>query len=281
MKKKSFIGIRDLWWLVIDLGVVAVLLATHDIGKSPFIVNYLTVGSAITSIVLAIVAIFITSLTANANSSSLAKLEFVSDELNETKEEIRKISQGILSDLQDVPKDVKGIHSRMAEFSEQIKGAINTAPEQKSKNPKPEIKYSKNQENKRAEALVDQLPLNGLVILYACILSYKNKTEFDLYDFQISLEWGEVDYYLGVMVVLYASGFIDYSEDEEGDYYKVEDVSSELMDKVKPALEEAARGGYEKFKDDIPEKDDVLGKELRAMIKGYKTLVKDIEKYFT
>lgn len=233
------------------LGFAIIMLLTAQFGRSyNAIYNYLSFASTITSLVLSILAIFVT-VHSSADlykqftriDSATETVQNASDKIGKTltaiqntETELKDTSNWVNSLMNNIVEEIeKRLDARLKKtestFSEQIqKQYVNTQSIQN------DVKTNTIHD---ASSFLKRIPYKGLLALYACAKGIELKKEFVLYDI---FQENEL-YYVGVLVTAIAAGYIDGIVVLHENHYDVRCTETALKSKdINDVFKEKAKG---------------------------------------
>ena len=191
------------------LGFAVIMLLTANYGgPNNGIYQYLSFGSTITSLVLSILAIFVTVRSSSDLYKQFGSINKVSNQIHST-----------LNSLMDADKELKGTSSTISSQVDNIVSEIEKRLDERLQKTESTISEQIQRQNldtrsdesaKESAPEIDPTPFlknmsyNGLWTLYACSKAYEMKQKFiieELFEFNYS-------YCLGVIITTKAIGFI-------------------------------------------------------------------------
>lgn len=202
------------------LGFAIIMLLTAQFGRSyNAIYNYLSFASTITSLVLSILAIFVTvnsssdlykQFTRIDNATETVKNASVQidgslNQLSVVETSLKDVSNSIERQINDIVKKVdERLRVRMKETEENISNRIVKQNLQLNKSSSLKQAPPKKTDSDRMSYL-DRLPYNGLLIIYACTKAFEKKKRLDLKVYFDKNVW----YCIGIIMSSVAAGFIE------------------------------------------------------------------------
>ena len=184
------------------------LLTANYGGPNNGIYQYLSFGSTITSLVLSILAIFVTVRSSSDLYKQFGSINKVSDQIHSTlnslmdaEKELKGTSSTISSQVDNIVSEIeKRLDERLQKtestISEQIQRQnLDTRSDESAKESAPEIDPT---------SFLKNMSYNGLWTLYACSKAYEMKQKFILDE----LFKSNNSYCLGVIITTKAIGFI-------------------------------------------------------------------------
>ena len=209
------------------LGFAVIMLLTSQYGgPANAIFAYLSFGSTITSLVLSILAIFVTVQSSSDLYKQFTRIDNATDtiknvstQIDGTLEKLINV-EGNLNNVSDlITRQINGVvekidqklasrmHETEVNISKQIKMQNFLAQKMmSSKQAKPEI------EKLNKENFLKKIPYNGLITLYACAKAFENKKKFKMSFFKDN----EL-YHLGIIMASVASGYLNANVKDEDD----------------------------------------------------------------
>jgi hypothetical protein len=218
------------------LGFAVIMLLTAQYGgPQNAIFTYLSFGSTITSLVLSILAIFVTVQSSTDIYKQFGTINKVSNQIDGTlknlvdaESKLEKTSSVISSQMSCIVDEIeKRLDVRMQKTEDTIS--------EKIQNQNIIIQNTQNDtmKNLDSDAFLNRIPYNGLLVLYAFSKGYETGKRFDL-----SLFFkGNERYQLGVIMTSIAAGYISGSVHSKGEHdlvrcdgsiFKSEDVFNKI-----------------------------------------------------
>ena len=174
------------------LGFAVIMLITAEYGgPENAIFGYLSFGSTITSLVLSILAIFVTVQSSSDMYKQFTKIENATNTiknasiqidgtlaaLKETESNLQNTSNGISSQFDNIVEKIK---SQMKETEDNISRKLAESINNTTDINNQEAISNKQMTEKVKKYFVAMTSANGLLALYACSLSYEKGMEFEL-----------------------------------------------------------------------------------------------------
>ena len=100
-------------YIVIILTAIVVFLLTHDFGGDTNLVQYLSFGLGLTSLVVGLIAIFQTSFSSENINSSISKLEQASKVIIENSQNLQSVVGQFNSNFGEVPLTLSKIQEKL------------------------------------------------------------------------------------------------------------------------------------------------------------------------
>ena len=225
---------------------IIMLLSAKYGGADNNIFDYLSFGSTITSLVLSVLAIFVTVQSSSDLYKQFTRIDNATDtitnvskqidktliELSESKNKLVETSNTITEQIDDIVSRVdEKLQERMKETEHNISEQINSLNIGNDV-----INNSNNTMNssESKEKILNIVSASGLLILYACTLSKEEDKEFPL----LELFKGNEQYSYGFYIASISFGIINAENDDQ---YKIKCHGSifngeELLNKLKDML---------------------------------------------
>ena len=234
------------------LGFAEIMIITAKYGgPENAIFTYLSFGSTITSLVLSILAIFVTVQSSSDMYKQFSKMEDVTRSITSTSEQIRSTLGNLKdteSNLQSTSQNIsKQIDCLIDKIDERVKTRIKETEDNISKQLEESLnnisqtgnqQIQSNDENveKVKRYFVDTTSGNGLLALYACALSFEKNKPFELsYLFQ-----GNEPYTYGFLIACISVSMVNFTNDQmnnlitcTGSVFSSEELYEEIKGKVK------------------------------------------------
>lgn len=236
------------------LGFAIIMLLTAKFGgPNNAIFEYLSFGSTITSLVLSILAIFVTVQSSSDLYKQFARIDNATDTINSVSKQI----EGTLSEIKKVEKDLskasQNISSQMENIHERIDNTIKTRMKETIKetmddltkilnvpvNNKDLINNNIDIQNENQKQYIQNFiqitSANGLLILYACALSEEKQKIFNISD----LFQGNEAYTFGFMIASISAGLVIFTHDDsnnqitvQNNYIEKEELYEEIKNRI-------------------------------------------------
>lgn len=234
------------------LGFAIVMLISARYGEDGSkIFSYLSFGSTITSLVLSILAIFVTVQSSSDMNKQFEKIDKVSttmsatseqievtlNDLKEAKQDLQKTSNNITMQINNIVEQIDDkLKERMKETETNISRNLeNVMNENKSSENETYIKNNFEPPREFKEAFLKITSANGLLVLYACSLSKEKKLKFEL----SRLLQGNEAYSFGFLIALISSGLIEFTSDATNNninctntIFLSEEIGEELKNRI-------------------------------------------------
>ena len=202
------------------LGFAIIMLLTAQYGGSnTAIFDYLSFGSTITSLVLSILAIFVTVQSSSDLYKQFSTINKVSNQidgtlkkLNEAEIKIEETSFNISSQMGNIVEEIgKRLDARMQKTEDTLSERIQNQNMMISDTPNGVAR--KNDD----KTFLELIPYSGLLAIYACSKGKETGVPFKFVD----LFEGNEKYQLGVIVTAIAAGYISGSIIYDNEQYVV------------------------------------------------------------
>lgn len=239
------------------LGFAIIMLLTAKFGgPNNAIFEYLSFGSTITSLVLSILAIFVTVQSSSDLYKQFARIDNATDTINSVSKQI----EGTLSEIKKVEKDLskasQNISSQMENIHERIDNTIKTRMKETIKetmddltnvpvNNKDLINNNIDIQNENQKQYIQNFiqitSANGLLILYACALSEEKQKIFNISD----LFQGNEAYTFGFMIASISAGLVIFTHDDSNNQITVRQIvfrKDVLYDEIKARIKQQQLG---------------------------------------
>lgn len=234
------------------LGFAVIMLITAKYGgPENAIFTYLSFGSTITSLVLSILAIFVTVQSSSDMYKQFSKMEDVTRSITSTSEQINSTLGNLKdteSNLQSTSLNIsKQIDCLIDKIDERVKTRIKETEDNISKQLEESLnnisqtgnqQIQSNDENveKVKRYFVNTTSGNGLLALYACALSFEKSKPFELsFLFQ-----GNEPYTFGFLIACISVSMVNFTNDQmnnlitcTGSIFSSEELYEEIKGKVK------------------------------------------------
>lgn len=226
------------------LGFAIIMLITAQYGgPSNAIFAYLSFGSTITSLVLSILAIFVTVNSSSDLYKQFTRIDSATDAIGKTLEKFteaeRKLestSDNISFQMTNIVNEIdKRLDKRMQELSDQVVSSLNQHNQALNETlPKEVIKINQEMGQKWLDGFINSMSFNGILALYSSSLANEKSMSFKMSHFFK----GNQLYVFGILVACSSMGLI-FSKIDDGD--TVECLSSnlpkiQLLNRIKELL---------------------------------------------
>ena len=238
------------------LGFAIIMLLTARFGEpNNAIFEYLSFGSTITSLVLSILAIFVTVQSSSDLYKQFARIDNVTDTIKSVSEQI----EGTLDKIKDAEKDLskasQNISYKMENIVECIDEKIRThikasednltkifnAPINNNDPVNNNIDIQNENQKQYIQNFIQTTSANGLLILYACALSVENEKIFEISE----LFKGNEEYTFGYMIASISAGLVKFTHDSTYNQITVKQIvfrKDELYDEIKAIIKQQRLG---------------------------------------
>jgi hypothetical protein len=221
---------------IIGLLILSILgLITVKWYNIPDLVDYITFALTLSTLVLSVLAIIYTLFSNNRFSESIGVMNNISKEILDSSKKLGAITDDLSIKIEEIPEHLKSVEEK-TERTHQLLESWRDKEEVI-------IEEVKTKEENSINCLVDNFlaysSFNGRCLLYACLLSYKQKKSFIIKDFLDS-----VDYSYGYFVASSAMELFDYSITEN--VISITKMNPELEKKIKDVIYEKAKSRDEK-----------------------------------
>ena len=214
-------------YIVGFLGVAVIMLITARYGGSEnSLFTYLSFSSTITSLVLSILAIFVTVQSSSDINKQFGTINTISTQiensltnLKEAESNLEKTSSDISSQMNNI---VDEISKRLDVRIQKTESALSEQIKKQNFTPLDTGKYVEKKLD--SNSFLKSVPYNALLGIYACIKGLETKRRFNL---KLFFE-GNERYQLGVIVTTTAAGYMRCSVESVDDDYIVNCTSSDM-----------------------------------------------------
>lgn len=279
MEMKPINSLHYKYWIFILILIIIAIFSYYNSGDAN-LTSMIAFAATIASIILSVLAIFMSILSNNSIVGMLHKVRDMHDavsgipsSLEQSVSELKDASTGLTSINQDVTKSLSALGAKLQDLDEHI--SENNSKLQEYLDSRPSEGISKPQSSDTlTDSFVQQflvgMSLNGLILIYAFYL-YKEKGKkdpFSLPDFVDFLIGVEVSYLFGVMVASTCAQILFYvSTKDSGNKKFVNITLSHHITKI--ALENNIKDSCKNIREgsDIPEYYELEG--LKKRINDY------------
>lgn len=232
------------------LGFAIIMLLTSKYGgPNNAIFEYLSFGSTITSLVLSILAIFVTVQSSSDLYKQFTRIDNATDTIKNASAKI----DGTLSALQKVEANLTSsssiISSQLEGFVEKIDEKIKTRMKETEDNISKQLAQSQNTTTKSPSATSDSgqpidenksyfieiTSANGLMAMYACALSIEKSRAFEL----SQLFKGNEPYSFGFLIAALSAKYVLFTNDSNNNQitaqsciYSTEELYNEIKKRI-------------------------------------------------
>ena len=240
------------------LGFAIIMLLTAQYGgPDNAIFNYLSFGSTITSLVLSILAIFVTVQSSSDLYKQFTRIDNATNTINNVSYQIDSTLGTLKAVESDLQATSKGISNQLDYIVEQIDERLQKRMKETEGNISRQLdeamnKSSENETQQTVQSTTEGLEnfktsfknltsASGLLGLYACALSYEKSRMFEL----SNLFKGNEAYTFGFLISAFSSGIIMFNNDSASN--KITCTSSifsstELYEAIKDRLKQQQLG---------------------------------------
>lgn len=208
------------------LGFAIIMLVTAKYGgPGSTIFDYLSFGSTITSLVLSVLAIFVTVQSSSDLYKQFTRIDNATDTINkvsaqidgtlttlkETESDLQNTSRGISNQLNNIIEQIdERLQRRIKEtewnISKQLEASINVNSDRK---PSQSVQSGFGGKEDFKRDFMNITSASGLLVLYACALSFEKSRMFEL----INLFKDNEAYTFGYIISALSSGIVMFSSD--------------------------------------------------------------------
>ena len=233
------------------LGFAIIMLLTAQYGgPNNAIFEYLSFGSTITSLVLSILAIFVTVQSSSDLYKQFTRIDNatdtiknVSSQIDDTLENLKDAERSLQNSSQNISQQLNNIvdqiderlKARMKETEGNIYMNVNTNDQEQK------IQQDLISIEKVKEFFFSMTSANGLLAIYACSLSKEKKKMFEL----SKLFNGNEAYTFGFLIAAISTGLVNFTNDDMNNQITCHDTpfsSTETLDIIKNRLKQQQLG---------------------------------------
>ena len=235
------------------LGFAVIMLITAKYGgPENAIFTYLSFGSTITSLVLSILAIFVTVQSSSDLYKQFTRIDNATDTIKNVSNQIDDTLDALKSAESDLQIASKGISKQLDTIVEQIDERLQKRMKETEGNISKQLEASMNKssENETTQSVQTNFEgletfkkgflgltsASGLLVLYACALSNEKKRMFEMTNLFI----GNEAYSFGYMISALSSGIIMFTDDSinnkitcTGSIFSSVELYEEIKERVK------------------------------------------------
>lgn len=241
------------------LGFAVIMLLTANYGgPNNGIYQYLSFGSTITSLVLSILAIFVTVSSSSDLYKQFTRIDNATDTIKNVSNQIDGTLEKLTATELNLQNTSNEISKQLDNIVEQIDERLKTRMKETESNLSKQLAESMNVSSKIEEQvpqinqqIVDNLKKyfittssgNGLLALYACALSKECGKVFELSDL---FNWN-LDYTFGFLIASHSIGIIYFTNDDKNNQITCQNslfTSSELLTEIKNRQEQQSDHSY-------------------------------------
>lgn len=230
----------------LSFAVIMLITAKYG-GPENTIFGYLSFGSTITSLVLSILAIFVTVQSSTDMYKQFSKMEDVTRSITTTSDQIK----GSLSNLKETENKLQStseniskqidclidniderIKTRIKETEDNISKQLEESLNNISQSEKQQIQSNLENVQKVKRYFIKTTSANGLLALYACALSSEKNKSFEL----SKLFQGNEPYTFGFLIACISVSLINFTNDQMNNLIICSDsvfTSTELYEEIK------------------------------------------------
>lgn len=236
------------------LGFAIIMLLTAKFGgPNSAIFEYLSFGSTITSLVLSILAIFVTVQSSSDLYKQFARIDNATDTINSVSKQIGGTLTAIQEAETKLASTSDNISVRLENIVEQIDEKIKVRIEKTEENISRQIaqntsaktsiidpvKDDNSQDDKKY--FIDVTSANGLLVLYSCALSSEKNKVFELSDLFKNNE----AYSFGFLIASLSAKFLNFTNDTNNNQITCTSIkysSEELYNAIKQRINQLNLG---------------------------------------
>ncbi|WP_270621237.1 hypothetical protein [Parabacteroides merdae] len=266
-------------YVVFILVVIIIVLLSCRLSDNQSFVDIVSFAGTLTSIILSVLAIFITVLSNDSFSNLMEKIRGLTDSINplkikidessdkmkDTIGELNKTNQELKNSSQDINKVIQNLEKNICN---QVKGIENKMD--KLLSPSNDLTSTHYMENCDANVdyFVESTSVLGLQVLYCCALYEKSKKNLYLsrYCSYIGSSLDDIYYVWGFLVAAKSAGYIDFIIKGNGYNLIFKDIKCNpllTVDKIKKGLQQKLNStkdesGIKKIEDFCNEEETLL-----------------------
>lgn len=243
------------------LGFAVIMLITGKYGgPNNAIFTYLSFGSTITSLVLSILAIFVTVQSSSDIYKQFGTINRVSTQIESTLTNLKKAEVNLEKTSSDISCKMNSIVDEIGKrLDERVQKTEDTISEKiRMQNITLQNTKSDKANNMDYNSFLKRIPYNGLLAIYACLRGAEMSKIFNL----SSLFKGNEKYQLGVVMTTFAAGYINGVVQTIGDDYYVKCTDSSIKSEdVYKIIEKSSSFYNTNAKESTKEINDFFDKE--------------------
>lgn len=230
------------------LGFAVIMLLTGNYGgPSSGIYQYLSFGSTITSLVLSILAIFVTVSSSSDLYKQFTRIDNATDTIKNVSNQIDGTLEKLTATESNLQNTSNEISKQLDNIVEQIDERLKTRMKETESNLSKQLAESMNSSSNKIEEQIPKInqqivenlkkyfittsSVNGLLALYACALSKEYGKMFELSNL---FSWN-LDYTFGFLIASLSIGIIDFTNDDKNNQITCQKTlfhSSELLEEI-------------------------------------------------
>lgn len=225
-------------YVVIILVAIIITIVTCRLSDNQQVTSIISFAGTVTSIILSVLAIFITVLSNDSMNGLMEKIRSLTDSIKPAEEHMKQASDKIestISGLDTVKEELKktsyqiklasdSIVKSTKELSENICGKI----EEKMTDIQAVISHNTNTKYEShceldTKTYIKRISYVGLLMLYALFLCKEKSKIFNSATFYSNVaKYASSDYTLGLLVASYAAGYIKYKNGKNGIFENID-----------------------------------------------------------
>lgn len=225
------------------LGFAVIMLITGKYGgPDNAIFTYLSFGSTITSLVLSVLAIFVTVQSSSDIYKQFGTINKVSTQIESTLTNLKKAENNLEKTSTDISCQMNSI---VDEIGKRLDARMQKTEDTLSEQIQKQNITLQNTSNDKAkninpDSFIKRIPYNGLLAIYACLRGVETGKIFNL----SSLFKGNEKYQLGVVMATFAAGYINGTVHSSEDNYFVKCTDSCIKSEDVYKIIEKTSSGY-------------------------------------
>ncbi|MBR6591766.1 MAG: hypothetical protein IKK81_03970 [Prevotella sp.] len=239
------------------LGFAVIMLLTAQYGgPNNAIFEYLSFGSTITSLVLSILAIFVTVQSSSDLYKQFTRIDNatdtiknVSSQIDDTLENLKDAERSLQNTSQNISQQLNNIvdqiderlKTRMKETEGNISRQFAESMNVNANDQEQKIQQDLKNIEKVKDFFFSMTSANGLLAIYACTLSKEKKQMFEL----SKLFNGNEAYTLGFLIAAISTGLVHFTNDDVNNQITCHDTlfsSTETLEIIKNRLKQQQLG---------------------------------------
>lgn len=242
-------------YVVFILVAIIIVILSCRLSDNQSFVDIVSFAGTLTSIILSVLAIFVTVLSNDYLSNLMERIRGLTDSINPLKikvdessdkmkktiEELNKTNQELKDSSHDINVVIQNLEKNICDQVKCIENKMD-----KLLAPSSDLTSTPYMENcnPNVDYFVKSTSFLGLQVLYCCALFEKSKRDLYLQDFCFTIEgsWNDNLYYVwGFLVAAKSAGYIDFNSRNDGNKLIIKAIKCNQLltiDKIKEGLQQ-------------------------------------------
>jgi hypothetical protein len=201
------------------LGIIVALL-TSELGATPQIVDKMSFGLGLASMVLGLVAIGYAFLSNSSLASTIASIDRVSEKVSSTTQGLDRAALELKATISEIPERLQGVEDKVDQTHRYVREGKETSSASHSSSP------DEVDDESLIENIVDRTSVIALMVYQALHLAERQSVSLDIRKISEIAFGTEDNYVVGLLVATSSVGLLSFRHD--GDLLKEIDINDRL-----------------------------------------------------